>query len=75
MPKSAHTDQMFSHFQTLAYLTGAGKLPLMMPAMIARMIPTDRLDMNLPPAVAVVFLEAAPASPNRVRPLTLPKEC
>ena len=49
IPKTAQTDQMFSHFQTLAYLMGAAKLPLMMPAMIARMIPTDRLDMKLPP--------------------------
>ena len=31
MPKAAHTAQMFSHFQTLAYLMGAAKLPLMNP--------------------------------------------
>ena len=41
MPKAAHTAQMFSHFHTLAYLMGAAKLPLMIPAMIARTMPTD----------------------------------
>src|SRR5208282_739332 len=63
IPNTPQTAQMFSHFQTLAYLMGAGKLPLMMPAMIARMIPTDRLDMNVPPQIA-----CRECPPSRSRP-------
>src|SRR5579872_3624547 len=46
IPNNPHTAQMFSHFHTLTYLMGAGKLPLMTPAIIESRIPKDILDMH-----------------------------
>ncbi len=47
------TAQMFSHFHTLAYLVGVAKLPLIIPAMIERIIPMVKLDMNEPPTLCL----------------------